>query len=157
MHVSRDHATQHRKVFRSATMIDIRELGRFHWSLPAARRFSPFAGVTHRLKEEPIHMNNHRFPAAFLLIGLASICWLTATSGARGESPTIDGVFSDWHQRHVVASDDEGDASGSFDVTKLAAVKNRTRRPCRHAAKPNPVARCVFPVPGLPIKHVLKR
>ena len=62
-----------------------------------------------------------------------SICWTPAvllviwlSSVAFAEIPTIDGVFSEWRDEHVVARDDEGDATGSFDVTKVAAVTNGT-------------------------------
>ena len=45
---------------------------------------------------------------------------------ARGEVPTIDGEFSDWSDHQIVASDDQGDASGAFDITKVSAVTNGT-------------------------------
>ncbi len=53
-------------------------------------------------------MSIHWTPALLLVI------WLSST--AFGEIPTIDGVFSEWRGEHVVARDDEGDATGSFDV-----------------------------------------
>ena len=55
-------------------------------------------------------------PAVLLVIWLSSV--------ACAEIPTIDGVFSKWREEHVVARDDQGDATGSFDVTKVAAVTN---------------------------------
>ena len=52
------------------------------------------------------------------------VIWLSATAVA--EIPTIDGVFSEWREEQIVARDAVGDATGSFDVTKVAAVTNGT-------------------------------
>ena len=63
-------------------------------------------------------MNIHRIQAVLLVIWISSI--------AHGQLPVIDGVFSDWNEKHVVAVDDDGDASASFDITKVAATTNGT-------------------------------
>ena len=41
-----------------------------------------------------------------------------------GEAPMIDGMFSEWKEKHLVARDDKGDAIGAFDITKVAARTN---------------------------------
>ena len=61
-------------------------------------------------------MRIHKIPAALLVI------WLS--SGVFAEIPTIDGVFAECREEHVVARDEKGDATGSFDVTKVAVVTN---------------------------------
>ena len=63
-------------------------------------------------------MSSHWTPALLLVIWLSSVAF--------AEIPTIDGVFSEWRDEHVVARDVDGDATGSFDVTKVAAVANGT-------------------------------
>ena len=55
---------------------------------------------------------------------LLLVTWLLSV--ALGEIPTIDAVFSEWRGEHVVSRDEVGDATGSFDVTRLAAVTNGT-------------------------------
>jgi len=57
-------------------------------------------------------------PAVLLVIWISSVVF--------AEIPTIDGVFAEWQEEHVVARDDEGDATGSFDVTKVAVVTSGT-------------------------------
>ena len=47
--------------------------------------------------------------------------------------------------------------ASSRRLTSVAAVKKRTRRLCRQAAKPSAMARCVLPVPALPMKQQLAR
>ena len=56
----------------------------------------------------------------------AMIFVILLSSIARGEVPTIDGLFSDWDDHHVVARDDRDDASGSFDITRVSASTNGT-------------------------------
>lgn len=41
---------------------------------------------------------------------------------ARGQPPTIDGVFTEWSPALVVASDPKGDATGAFDVSEVSAT-----------------------------------
>jgi len=52
------------------------------------------------------------------------VVWLSPA--AYGEIPTIDGLFTDWSDQSVVANDAQGDASGAFDITKVAATTNGT-------------------------------
>lgn len=61
------------------------------------------------------HMNT-QFRLALMLACLPSV--------ARAELPTIDGVFSDWGEQYSVASDEQGDAIASFDLSKVSAVTN---------------------------------
>ena len=42
-------------------------------------------------------------------------------------------------------------AAQRFGALHAAAVVNRTRRFCRHAATHNPLSKCVLPVPHSPI------
>ena len=64
---------------------------------------------------------------------LIAYAWLTnvivtilLSSLAQGEVPIIDGVFADWSEQQVVATDHQGDASELFDITKVAAATSGT-------------------------------
>jgi len=50
--------------------------------------------------------------------------WISSL--AQGAAPIIDGEFSDWSDRNIVARDEQGDAKASFDITQVSAVTNGT-------------------------------
>ena len=41
------------------------------------------------------------------------------TSATSGQTPTIDGLFTEWTPAQVVPSDPQGDATGAFDVSEV--------------------------------------
>ena len=53
---------------------------------------------------------------------LLLVLWFS--SPAFGEIPAIDGQFSEWKEEHLVARDDQGDATGAFDITTVSARTN---------------------------------
>ena len=51
---------------------------------------------------------------------------LAVAAAASATQPTIDGLFSEWGEEHLVARDAKGDATAAFDITTVAARTNGT-------------------------------
>ena len=58
------------------------------------------------------------FFLAFLLTFRSA---LLAQDETKAVAPVIDGLFPEWTDRHVVATDPAGDATGAFDVVRVSA------------------------------------